>query len=53
MTKEEKGVSFDTKFFATSEVVESLLRNFVPEEHAQGLDFPTLECCTYSADDEP
>ena len=52
MTKEEKGVSFDTKFFATSEVVESLLRNFVPEEHAQGLDFPTLECCTYSADNE-
>ena len=54
MTKEEKCVSFDKRFFATREVVESLLRNFVPEEHAQeGLDFPTLECCTYSADDEP
>lgn len=51
MTKEENGVSFDKSFFASREVVESLLRNSVPEEHAQGLDFPTLSC-TYSADNE-
>ena len=52
MKPKDKNVSRDTKFFATREVVEILLRYFVPEEYAEKLEFATLECSTSEEDDK-
>ena len=52
MKPKDKDVSRDTKFFATREVVEILLRYFVPEEYAEKLEFATLECSTSEEDDK-
>ena len=52
MKQKGKDVSRDTRFFATREVVEILLRYFVPEQYAEKLEFATLECSICEEDDK-